>query len=202
MVDRAFDDERPYPVRRWDIAINDPGTAALIKSTVATLPRGATLVEARLAVLDAVDPSDVDARELVDSAFDTLEKNAAGTARAAVRAIRVADPKQAVGPGVHLLNAHTGKGQQFDWVFVVGLEEGHIPDWRSEEEDSLLEEQRVLLVMLSRARHGLVMTRAKTKDGRYGPYPAKRSRWWNGIEAQSSTVEEIEAHLERVLVVP
>ncbi|UJC78343.1 ATP-dependent helicase [Rhodococcus erythropolis] len=195
-IHKAFDDEKPYPVRRWDLAVDDPGTVALIKSTVSTLPRGATLAEARLAVLDAVDPADGDARELVDDAFGTLEKSDAGTARQAVRAMRAADPKQAVGPGVHLLNAHTGKGQQFDWVFVIGLEEGHLPDKRSSEGSALLEEQRVLLVMLSRARHGLVVTASRTAEGWRGPYQATASRWWSGIQAEFSSPEEVHAHLQ------
>jgi len=200
-IQEAFDGHVPYAVRRWDLAIDDPGTVELIKSTVATLPRGATIDQARLAVLDAVDPADVDSRELIDDAFDVLERSDADTARAAVRKIRASDAKQAVGPGVHLLNAHTGKGQQFDWVFVVGFEEGHLPDRRSSQGDALLEEQRVLLVMLSRARHGLVLTRSLTNVGRFGPYPAKQSRWWQGLRTQLTSVEQIEAHLASVVPV-
>lgn len=194
-IQETFDGQVPYAVRRWDLAIDDPGTVELIKSTVATLPRGATIDQARLAVLDAVDPADVDSRELIDDAFDVLERSDAGTARAAVRKIRASDPQQAVGPGVHLLNAHTGKGQQFDWVFVVGFEEGHLPDRRSSQGEALLEEQRVLLVMLSRARHGLVLTRSLKNMGRYGPYQAKQSRWWQGLRTQHTSVEQVEAHL-------
>ena len=194
-IDRAFAGEFGFPVRRWDLAIDDPEIVALIQSAVATLPRGASAKDARIAVLDAVDPADVDARELIEDAFDTLDQGDATTARAAVRSIRVADPKQTIGPGVHLLNAHTGKGQQFDWVFVVGLEEGHLPTKRSSHGEALDEEQRVLLVMLSRARHGLIVTRVHTTDGMYGPYQARRSRWWSGIHAEFSSPEAIEAHL-------
>jgi len=92
------------------------------------------------------------------------------------------DPQQAVSSGVHLLNAHTGKGQQFDWTFVVGLEERHVPDKRSSQGAALAEEMRILLVMLSRARHGLVVTSVTTLDGMYGPYPAVRSRWFAPID--------------------
>lgn len=35
-------------------------------------------------------------------------------------------------PGVHVLNAHTGKGQQFEWGFVIGLKEGHVPSTYAE----------------------------------------------------------------------
>lgn len=186
-------------MRRWDLAIAEPEIVALIKSTVATLPRGASISAARIAVLDAVDPADISTRELVDDAFDTLEQSDATTARGAVRSIRVSDPKETIGPGVHLLNAHTGKGQQFDWAFVIGLEEGHLPGKRNDQGEALAEEQRVLLVMLSRARHGLVVTRTHMQDGRYGPYPATPSRWWTRVQSKFSSPREIEEHLRTSL---
>lgn len=63
-------------------------------------------------------------------------------------------------PGVHLLSGHAGKGQQFDWVFVVGLEEGILPDYRSTSAAAIAEEARVLSVMVSRARHGVIISYA------------------------------------------
>lgn len=194
-IDRAFAGETAFPVRRWDLAIDDPEIVDLIQSTVATLPHGTSVSAARPAVLDAVDPADVETRELIDDAFETLEHSNVTMARAAVKSVRVSDPKQAIGPGVHLLNAHTGKGQQFDWVFVVGLEEGHLPLKRNSQGEALAEEQRVLLVMLSRARHGLASTRVHMANGMYGPYSPGPSRWWDGIYSEFSSTEEIEAHL-------
>ena len=197
-IDRAFDEQTSVPVRRWDLAIEDPATVALIQATVSGLPRGATVNDARLAVLGALDPADVDARELIDDAFEALVQTGATTARAAVRSIRQTDPKQVVGPGVHLLNAHTGKGQQFDWTLVVGLEEGHVPGRRNSYGDALNEEQRVLLVMLSRARHGLIVTRARMSDGQYGMRSVDESRWWSAIKARYSSEEEIQSYIERL----
>jgi hypothetical protein len=197
-IDHAFDEQVDVPVRRWDLAIEDPATVALIQATVSGLPRGATVNDARFAVLDALDPADVDARELIDDAFEALGQSGATTARAAVRSIRQTDPKQVVGPGVHLLNAHTGKGQQFDWTLVVGLEEGHLPGRRNSCGDALDEEQRVLLVMLSRARHGLIVTRARMSDGQYGMRSVDESRWWSAIKARYSSEEEIQSHIERL----
>lgn len=195
-IDAAFADRPDIPVRRWELAIDDPATVALIQSTVAALPRGATVADARIAVLNSLDPADVEVKEIIGDAFDTLEQSNAVTARAAVRSIRTADPKQAVGPGVHLLNAHTGKGQQFDWTFVVGLEEGHLPGRRNSHGDALDEEQRVLLVMLSRARHGLIVTRTRMSEGWYGPKSADESRWWPVIKARYSSEGEIRSHIE------
>jgi DNA helicase-2/ATP-dependent DNA helicase PcrA len=95
-------------------------------------------------------------------------------------------PEPWVGPGVHLLNAHTGKGQQFDWVIACGLEEGHLPGRKNSTGSALDEEQRVLLVILSRARHGVIVTRSHLQDGRYGPYRATPSRWWNTLAASAT----------------
>lgn len=195
-IDSALSGQADFTIRRWDLALDDPRIVTLIRETVATLPRGATIDAARDAVLDAVDPADVDTLEQVDDAFTALRLTQAGTARAALRSIRASDPKQAVGPGIHLLNAHTGKGQQFDWVFVIGLEEGHLPAKKSNQGTALIEEQRVLLVMLSRARHGLVVSRVQMKDGRFGPSAATQSRWWNILRCDRTTLEQVEHHIK------
>lgn len=190
-IDSAFSGQTDFTVRRWDLALEDPRIVTLIRETVASLPHGATVEAAHDAVLDAVDPADVDTLEQVDDAFVELCQTQASTIRAALRSIRVADPKQAVGPGVHLLNAHTGKGQQFDWVFVIGLEEGHLPGTKSNHGTALIEEQRVLLVMLSRARYGLVVSRVQMNNGRFGPYAATQSRWWNTLRCDLTTLEQV-----------
>lgn len=195
-IDRAFDDAADLHVRRWENSIDDPQTVALIQSIIATLPRATTIEEARTAVLDSLDISDVDGRELVDGAFDVLALTGSSTAKAAIRSIRASDPKQAVGPGVHLLNAHGGKGQQFDWVAVTGLEDAHLPGKRNNQGEKLAEEHRVLLVMLSRARHGLLVTRVQYTDGWYGPKPEVPSRWWESLHAKCDTIDEVMAHLE------
>lgn len=183
-IDTMFANEKSFPVRRWDLAIDDPEIVSLIQSTVAALPRETTITEVKSAVLAVVDPADIETHELVNDAFNTLERTSATTAKAAVQAIKVADPKQVVGPGVHLLNAHTGKGQQFDWVFLIGIEEGHVPGRRNSHGDALAEEQRVLLVMLSRARHGLVITCTQ-----------QPSRWWSEIRVDFSSLANIETYL-------
>ena len=75
-------------------------------------------------------------------------------------------------PGVHLLTGHAGKGQQFNWVIILGTEEGCIPDFRATTPHARAEEARILSVMISRARHGVVLLRAgavESRDGR--PWP-------------------------------
>jgi DNA helicase-2/ATP-dependent DNA helicase PcrA len=182
-IDEAFTTSG-LPMRRWDIAVDDPRILELVRTAMTQLPRGVDFDEARDAVLDGIDPADVDTIEQVDEVFDHLSNSGLPTPRAALRSLRSSgDPLEAVSPGVHLLNAHTGKGQQFDWVFVVGLEQGHIPDRRNSTGELLTEEKRVLLVMLSRARQGLVITSVKELNGRYGPYEATRSKWFSPFDA-------------------
>lgn len=193
-INQLFGSEEEFPVRRWGLAIDDPDVATLVQSIVVRLPKNTSIQDAKREALDAIEQADVDTLQQVEEAFATLEKSEATTARAALEAIKISDPDQAVGRGVHLLNAHQGKGQQFDWVFIIGLEEGHLPDRRNGTGEKLKEEERVLLVMLSRARHGLVLSKVRTTSGPYGPYKAKPSRWWSSIQTAFSSIEEIEKH--------
>lgn len=196
-IDAALAQRPSIPCRHWDLAVEDPAVLDLIRGVVSGMPAGTRLDDARARVIAALDPGDVDTIEQVGDAIDQLAQAAPGaTARAAVARFRERDHEGAVGPGVHLLNAHTGKGQQFDWVIACGLEEGHLPDKRNNAGDALDEEQRVLLVILSRARHGVIATRSSTHDGRFGPYPATPSRWWNAL-AQSAALsrQALEQHM-------
>ncbi|MER7795890.1 ATP-dependent helicase [Microbacterium sp. NPDC096154] len=78
-------------------------------------------------------------------------------------------------PGVHLLTGHAGKGQQFDWVIVVGFEEGSIPDFReTDSPEGIAEEARILSVMMSRARHGVILSRSAAVPTKYGNLRAKQ----------------------------
>jgi DNA helicase-2/ATP-dependent DNA helicase PcrA len=77
-------------------------------------------------------------------------------------------------PGVHLLTGHIGKGQQFDWVVVLGMEEGGIPYFAAKTTEAREEEARVLSVMISRARHGVVLTRFTIAENSYGSPVSQR----------------------------
>ena len=115
----------------------------------------------------------------------------------------LADPDDdaPIAPGVHLLNAHVGKGQQFDWVFIPGFENGHIPSFLAGNRKSeLLEEQRILLVMLSRARHGVVVSRSKTLLSKRGSiYEPDKSPWKKLVaERLSANAEGLQQHLREI----
>lgn len=75
--------------------------------------------------------------------------------------------------GVHLLTGHAGKGQQFDWMVVVGLEEDYLPSYQAiqagDNSAMMDEEARTLAVMLSRARHGVLVTSSSVVPGDFIP---------------------------------
>ena len=113
--------------------------------------------------------------------------------------MRSYDNTQSVQPGAHLLSAHKGKGHQFDWVIVLGLEKGHLPGRQANTADALREEEQVLLVMLSRARHGVVATRRSFAPGPEGqPWQQRPSRWWPLLE--SINQPDAETALEHIAV--
>lgn len=194
-------DAASVPVRKWDLAVDDPETMDLIRRTTARLPRGAGLSDAKAACLAEVAPADVDTRELVLDAFDVLDQAGQSTIRGALRMVRVTDPQLPVGPGAHLLSAHKGKGQQFDWVVVPGLDQGHVPDFRAKDPGALDEELRVLLVMLSRARHGIVVTRSVKARGKKPPHrlwSPDVSPWWSDLEGHYQQLGDVLQHCQRL----
>ncbi|MEG2457330.1 MAG: 3'-5' exonuclease [Bacilli bacterium] len=66
--------------------------------------------------------------------------------------------------GVQLMTLHSAKGLEFDAVFLVGMEEGIFPHYRSQEsEDELEEERRLCYVGMTRAKKALYLLNAKKR---------------------------------------
>jgi superfamily I DNA/RNA helicase len=68
--------------------------------------------------------------------------------------------------GVHIMTIHAAKGLEFDHVFVIGLEDGILPftlygDYDPEQLD---EERRLLYVAMTRARIGLRLSWARSRN--------------------------------------
>ncbi len=75
-----------------------------------------------------------------------------------------ADEIETDGTKVSLMTLHTAKGLEFPAVFIVGLEDGVFPHFRSIGEPLELEEERRLLyVGITRARRHLAITHAWTR---------------------------------------
>ena len=65
---------------------------------------------------------------------------------------------------VSISTVHASKGLEFDYVFIIGLEEGKFPLSRAmDNADELEEERRLMYVAVTRARKKLYLTRAKSR---------------------------------------
>lgn len=174
----------------WALPTHVPSIVALLRThaTAATF-EGAEGLDALARLGDRcradVDASDVETLNELAAALDALREKVddGATLDEAIASCRpAAAPGDPVGPGVHVLTGHKGKGQEFDWVIVVGLEEGQVPAWQSKTDDEIAEELRVLHVMVSRARYGLAFTYTR-HDGRYYTAP---SRWLELLREQAT----------------
>lgn len=94
-------------------------------------------------------------------------------------------------PGIHCLTGHAGKGQQFDWVFIPGLEEGCIPNFRAKTADAISEEAKVLSVMLSRARIGAVVSYSLIDSNSYPTRSSQFLSYLNSVEGILTGSEDI-----------
>ena len=201
VVDEAFANSA-VDHTRWDSPIDDPVIAKIIQDAARRLPPSSTVLDLREKVLSTADATDVETYQELVEAFDQLEfaSGNAASARSAVGQWRTGESSLVLTPGVHLLNAHTGKGQQFDWVFIPGFEGFHIPSGQAQTMQERAEERRVLLVMLSRARHGVVVSRATTLIAKSGKaYSPNISEYWNLVaDSCGSTLSDVSRHIEEI----
>lgn len=191
------------PCTRWDLTVDDSRVIDLITAGLSRLGGAPSLDALKDELFSSIDVTDIDTISDVTDALSQLNVLAeqAGSIAAALAQLHVRDDTaEAIAPGVHLLNAHTGKGQQFDWVFIPGFEKGNMPSFLAKTKAQLAEEHRVFLVMLSRARHGVVITRAQTLISKKGrPYNPDPSPWVTGVRpALVADAKALNAHIQRL----
>lgn len=153
---------------RWDDGVLDTDTARAMKSllgnfNLSAYERSTDKISflREESGLEAITESST-RQSLVDALGWCYELLRDGVSPGEIRArIKVGDGETLVTkPGVHVLNGHVGKGQQFDWAMVIGAEDGSIPFYLAKTADEQGEEVRILSVMISRARHGVFVTHA------------------------------------------
>lgn len=84
--------------------------------------------------------------------------------------------------GVSLLTVHKSKGLEFDTTFVIGLNEGVLPDYRATAEN-ISEEDNNAYVAFSRAKRRCYISAVKTRMMPWGSRkPQKTSRYIEKIQ--------------------
>ncbi|HOC43006.1 MAG TPA: 3'-5' exonuclease [Thermoanaerobaculales bacterium] len=135
-----------------------------------------------LALVDGDDEERVARRE-------NLQQLAAAVAEAAARGQDLADfldavalleegDEEAAADAVSLMTLHAAKGLEFDAVFLAGLEDGLLPHANSRDDpDRLEEERRLAYVGITRARHWLALTAARSRFLFGSRAPSRPSRF-------------------------
>lgn len=191
----------PYCI--WDDGVLDKSIAQKIRSML----RGLSLSEFHSAddplafLRQAVsfdNEQDPDERSALSSAvdwcLDLLQKDL--NPDTIQKRIQIGDNDSLITrAGVHLLTGHAGKGQQFDWMVVVGLEEDYLPSYQAiqagDNSAMMDEEARTLAVMLSRARHGVIVTSSSIIPGDFTPNKLQSRFLTNLLPAVTSDRQQI-----------
>ncbi len=85
---------------------------------------------------------------------------------------------------VQLMTLHAAKGLEFDQVYLVGVEEEILPHKNSLEADSLEEERRLMYVGITRARQGLALSYARSRQQRGERFDCCPSRFLEELPAE------------------
>jgi len=88
------------------------------------------------------------------------------------------------GGQVQLMTLHAAKGLEFAHVYIVGMEEELLPHRNSTDADALEEERRLTYVGLTRARHTLTLTRARSRQRHGQTGAADPSRFLDELPAE------------------
>jgi DNA helicase-2/ATP-dependent DNA helicase PcrA len=116
-------------------------------------------------------------RELVTAAMEFSSMTGDRTLEGFLQHIALitdVDMAESGAEAVSLMTLHAAKGLEFDWVFLVGLEEGLLPHYRSLDADAdgdpqrtrggVEEERRLCYVGMTRARRCLFLSCAHTRS--------------------------------------
>lgn len=107
-------------------------------------------------------------RSVINSMYDYQRRAPNGTLRGYLERLALADA-QDDDKGedvVKLQTIHSSKGLEYPVVFVVGMEQGILPNKRALEEGNLEEERRLCYVAITRARELLYLTSARIRSER------------------------------------
>ena len=106
-------------------------------------------------------------QELVNAALQYQEENEEGNLEGFLASAALAsdaDSKDTAADRVTLMTLHSSKGLEFPLVFLVGMEQGLFPSYRSLDDPSSLEEERRLCyVGMTRAKERLFLSHASER---------------------------------------
>jgi DNA helicase II / ATP-dependent DNA helicase PcrA len=128
-------------------------SAVIVQAQVCATRLGVETAEAMTPIVEAVAELEVDDPEFtLEHVLSELALGGIGLA-------------PTVGGGVKVASLHRTKGLQWPRVYIVGLEQGTLPDYRAETQSALSEERRACFVGVCRAETYLTLTRIEQYRG-------------------------------------
>ncbi|HMC36372.1 MAG TPA: DNA helicase PcrA [Actinomycetota bacterium] len=147
------------------LAQDGEGAAALVEAAFTDTGYMAELEEER--TIESMGRVE-NLKELVGVAAEFEARNPEGTVAdflEQVALVSEADEYDEAEPAITLMTLHNAKGLEFDVVFMVGMEDGVFPHYRSMGDAAQLEEERRLAyVGITRARQRLYLTHAWSRS--------------------------------------
>lgn len=70
--------------------------------------------------------------------------------------------------GIILSTVHMSKGLEYDVVFIISVNEGILPDYRSEDDESIAEERHNLFVSITRSKRLCYISYVKKRNTKWG----------------------------------
>jgi DNA helicase-2/ATP-dependent DNA helicase PcrA len=138
------------------------------------------IIETTGYVQSLADEKDADAEDRISNLDELLKlcqeyhrDNETSTIRDFIQDLSLltdGDRLEAGADAVKLMTVHNAKGLEWPIVFVVGLEEGIFPHFKSQTEAEVEEERRLFYVAMTRAKELLYVTSSDTRS-RYGQAP-------------------------------
>jgi len=174
---------RAIPYQSWILAAHDPEVVSLIRRFRSQATGAGPLERVdrlRSICLAEAPDDDFDLRNDLEAAFAAINSRIESGVdlEQALDECRTSGTRdQPIGPGLHVLNGHKGKGQQFDWVVILGAEDQNIPAFYSRSTAEIEEERRIFGVMASRARYGLIVTNVDVEEAGGRTRTRTPSRW-------------------------
>lgn len=107
-------------------------------------------------------------RSLITAMFEYERRSPRGGLQGYLERIALSDAQDddKGGEVVRLQTIHSSKGLEYPVVFVVGMEQGILPNKRALDEGNLEEERRLCYVAITRAREHLYLTSARIRSER------------------------------------
>jgi len=79
--------------------------------------------------------------------------------------------------GIILSTMHMCKGLEYDIVFIISVNEGVLPDYRSVDDGSIAEEKHNLFVSITRAKRLCYISYVNKRNTKWGLKPQVASRF-------------------------